>query len=40
MSKIYDDSERVNREFSFCADDAPLESYPQGVFAFEPAHSH
>ncbi|AXE94625.1 hypothetical protein CUJ90_19545 [Paraburkholderia terricola] len=39
MSKIYGDSERVNREFSYCADDTPLESYPQGAFAFAPAHS-
>ncbi|WP_250478697.1 MULTISPECIES: hypothetical protein [unclassified Caballeronia] len=39
MSKIYGGSERVNREFSYCADDAPLESYPQGAFAFAPGHT-
>ncbi|MGU7779867.1 hypothetical protein [Burkholderia sp. PU8-34] len=37
LSKIYGDSDRVNREFSYCADDAPLESYPQGAFAFASA---
>jgi hypothetical protein len=33
LSKIYGDSERVAREFPYCTDDAPLESYPQGAFA-------
>lgn len=39
MSQIYGDSERVNRDFSYCADDTPLESYPLGAFAFLPAHN-
>jgi hypothetical protein len=34
LSKIYGDSARVNREFSYCADVTRLESYPQGAFAF------
>ncbi|MFT4510992.1 hypothetical protein [Caballeronia sp. 15711] len=38
LSKIYGDSDRVNRDFPYCADDAPLESYPQGAFAVASAH--
>jgi hypothetical protein len=37
LSRIYGNSDRVNREFSYCADDDPLESYPQGAFAFASA---
>nr|WP_141661889.1 hypothetical protein [Burkholderia ambifaria] len=33
LSKIRGDDTRVKSEFPYCADDTPLESYPQGAFA-------
>lgn len=37
LSKIYADAERVKSDFPYCADDTPLESYPQGAFAVAAA---
>lgn len=32
LSRIYDDDKSVTSKFAYCADDSPLESYPQGAF--------
>ncbi|WP_143811051.1 hypothetical protein [Paraburkholderia piptadeniae] len=39
LSKIYGDDKRVSVEFPYCADESPLESYPQGAFAFSSAQA-
>jgi hypothetical protein len=40
LSKIYGDDGRVKGNFPYCADDTPLESYPQGMFALVSAQGH
>jgi hypothetical protein len=39
LSRIYGDDQRVKSHFPYCADETPLESYPQGAFAVASAQS-
>jgi hypothetical protein len=39
LSRIYGDDQRVKSHFPYCADETPLESYPQGAFAVASVQS-